>query len=144
MRSYRYVRAYLAGIALPTLVVCAAGSIAVVFFDRLEPAVQRALFLPIAAIPVLWGLWNVVWVALGPHRRVPIGWHGAILAALLIAVGVLLAARLDVSQVTPQRGSTVLVPTGVAYYVLWRYGVSFLNSLVGLDASRDDAAGRMP
>jgi hypothetical protein len=55
MRSHLYVRAYLAGIALPTLVVCAAGSIAVVFFDRLEPAVQRALFLPIAAIPVLWG-----------------------------------------------------------------------------------------
>jgi hypothetical protein len=48
MRSHLYVRAYLAGIALPTLVVCAAGSIAVVFFDRLEPAVQRALFLPIA------------------------------------------------------------------------------------------------
>src|SRR5262245_30500577 len=141
MRSHCYVRAYLAGIALPTLVVCAAGSIAVVFFDRLEPAVQRALFLPIAAIPVLWGLWNVVWVALGPHRRVQIGWHGAILPALLIGVGVLFAARL---VVTPQRGCTVLVPTGVAYSVLWRYGVSFLNSLVGLDASRDDAVGRMP
>jgi hypothetical protein len=104
MRSHPYVRAYLAGIALPTLVVCAAGSITVVFFDRLEPAVQRAMFLPIAAIPVLWGLWNVVWVALGPPRRVQIGWHGAILAALVIGVGVLLAGRLNVSDVTPQRG----------------------------------------
>ena len=143
MRSYRYVRAYLAGIALPTLVVCAAGSITVVFFDRLEPAIQRALFLPIAAIPVLWGIWNVVWVALGPRRRLQIGWHGAILAALLIGVGVLLAGRLHVSEVTPLRGSTVLIPTGVAYYLLWRYGVWFLNSLVGLDASRGDAPGQM-
>jgi len=142
MRSYRYVRAYVAGIALPTLVVCLAGSIAVVFFDRLEPAVQRALFLPIAAIPVLWGLWNVVWVALGPRRRVEIGWHGAILAALLIGFGVFLAGRLDVSEVTPLRGSAVLTPTGLAYYLLWRYGVSFLNSLVGLDASGDDVARR--
>src|SRR5262245_55823528 len=129
MRSYRYVRAYLAGIALPTLVVCVAGSITVVFFDRLEPAVQRALFLPIAAIPVLWGIWNVVWVALGPRWRLRIGWHGAILPALLIGVGVLLAGRLDLSDVTPLRGRTVLAPTGIAYYVLWRYGVSFLNSL---------------
>src|SRR5262245_30683902 len=141
MRSYRYVRAYLAGIALPTLVVCAAGSITVVFFDRLEPAIQRALFRPIAAIPVLWGIWNVVWVALGPRRRLQIGWHGAILAALLIGVGVLLAGRLDVSEVTPLRGSMVLIPTGVPYYVLWRYGVSLLNSLVGLDASRGGATG---
>src|SRR5262245_48909276 len=144
MRSHRYVRAYLAGIALPTLVVCAAGSVAVVFFDRLEPALQRALVLPIAANPVLWGLWNVAWVALGPRRRVQIGWHGAILAALLIGVGVLLAGRLGVSEVTPQRASTVLIPTGVAYYLLWRYGVSFLNSLVGLDASGDDVAEPMP
>jgi len=143
MRSHRYVRAYLAGIALPTLVVCAGGSMAVLFFNRLEPSIQRVLLLPIATNPVVWGIWNMVWVALGPRWRVQIGWHGAILAALLIGVGVLLAGRLDVSEVTPLRGGTVLVPTGVAYYLLWRYGVSFLNSLVGLGASRGDAAGQM-
>jgi hypothetical protein len=141
MRSHRYVRAYLAGSALPTLVVFAAGLIAVVFYDRLEPPVQRALLLPMATNPTIWGFWNVVRVALGPRRRVQIGWHGAMLAVLLIGVGVLLAGLLNVSEVTPERGGAALIPTGFAYYLLWRYGVSFLNAVVGLDGSRDDAAG---
>lgn len=138
--SHRYVRAYLAGIALPTLVVSAAGLIAVVFFDRMNPPFQRALLLPVAINPAIWGFWNVVWVALG-RRRIQIGWHGAMLAVVLIGVGVLLAGLLNVSEVTPERGGTVLIPTGLAYYLLWRYGVSFLNAVVGLDASRDKAAG---
>jgi hypothetical protein len=137
---HQYVRAYLAGIALPTLVVCVAGSMAVIFFDRLEPSIQRALLLPIATNPVLWGFWNVVWVALPPRSRFQIGWHGAILGVLLIGIGVLLAARLHVSEVTPQRAGMALIPTALTYYLLWRYGVSFLNALVGLDASLDNVA----
>jgi hypothetical protein len=140
MRSHRYVRAYLAGSALPTLVVSAAGLIAVVFFDRLEPPVQRALLLPVAINPAIWGFWNVLWVALGPRRRVQIGWHGAVLAVLLIGVGVLLARPLSVPEVTPERGGIVLLPTGFAYYLLWRYGVSFLNSVVCVDAPTKGAA----
>jgi hypothetical protein len=65
-------------------------------------------------------------------------------AALLIGVGVFLAGRLDVSEVTPQRAGAVLVPVAVAYYFLWRYAVSFLNSVVGLDVLRDDVAERIP
>jgi len=144
MRSHRYIRAYLAGVALATLVVGAAGSIAVLLFDRLEPAVQRALLVPTATNPVLWGFWNMLWVALRSRWSVRIGWHGAILAVLLIGVGTFLADRLEVSEVTPQRAGVVLVPTALSYYVLWHYGVSFLNSLVGLEASRDDIARRTP
>jgi hypothetical protein len=144
MRSHRYVRAFLAGIALPTLVVCAAELVAILFFDRMEPRIQRALLLPVATNPVAWGLWNVAWVACGRRWRVQIGWHGAILAALLIGVGVFLAGRLDVSEVTPQRAGAVLIPIAVAYYLLWRYAVSFLNSVVGLDVLRDNVAERIP
>jgi hypothetical protein len=140
VRAHRYVRAYLAGIAIPTVVVCVAGTIAVIFFDELEPSVQRALILPIAINPVIWGCWNVVWASLGPPRRAQIGWHGAVLAVLLTGLGLLLAPGLSVSGVTPRRGAAVLVPTGFAYYILWRYGVSFLNSLVGVDTARDETA----
>src|SRR5262245_56658459 len=138
VRAHRYVRAFLAGIAVPTVVVGVAGTIAVVFFDDLEPSVQRALILPIAINPIIWGCWNVLWAALGPPRRARIGWHGAVLAILLIGLGLLLAPRLSVSGVTLQRGAAVLVPTGFAYYILWRYAVSFLNSLVWIDIARDE------
>jgi hypothetical protein len=141
MRAHRYLRAYLAGIAVPTVVVCVAGTIAVIFFDYLEPSVQRTLILPIAINPVIWGCWNVLWAALAPSRRAQIGWHGAVLAVLLIGLGLLLAPRLNVSGVTPQHGAAVLVPTGFAYYVLWRYAVSFLNSLVDVDARDQTARG---
>jgi hypothetical protein len=110
MPSHRYVRAYLAGSSLPTLVVAAAGLIAVAIFDRLESPVQRALLLPTATNPAIWGFWNVLWVALGPRWRVQIGWHGVMLALLLISVGVLLAGPLNVSEITPQRAGAVLIP----------------------------------
>jgi hypothetical protein len=140
--AHRYIRAYLAGVALPTLVVCAAGLLIVGVFDRLDISVQRALILPLATNPLIWGVWNVAWVALGPQRRALIGWYGVLLAVLLIGVGLLVARRLDVSGITLREGAAALVPIGIAYYVLWRYGVSFLNSVVGLDARGDRAARR--
>jgi hypothetical protein len=137
MGGNRYIRAYLAGVALPTIVVCAAGPFIVGFFDRLDHTVQRALILPVAVNPLIWGLWNLLWVALHPQRRLPIGWHGVLLAVLLTGAGVWFAVRLDVSDVTPRGGVAALVPVGAAYYIFWRYGVSFLNSVVGLDAPGD-------
>jgi hypothetical protein len=139
--SHRYVRAYLAGVALPTIVVCAAGFLIVGPFDRFDLSVQRALILPLATNPFIWGFWNIAWVALSPQRRAPIGWHGAVLAVLLVAVGVLIGSRLGVSDITPQAGAAVLPPIGIAYYLLWRYGVAFLNSVVGLDGT--DSARRI-
>ena len=141
MRAHRYVRAYLAGIALPTIVVCAAGFPILGLFDRFDLSVQRALILPLATNPFIWGVWNIAWVALGPQRRVPIGWHGVLLAVLLISVGVLIAPRLGVSDVTPRGGAAVLAPIGSAYYLFWRYGVSFLNWVIGLDRAENDAKG---
>lgn len=135
--THRYIRAYLAGLALPAIVVCAAGVVAAAAYNRLAPWSQRALILPIAVNPVVWGLWNALWVALGPRNRIHIGWHGALLGALLIGLGVAIAPALGVPAVTPQKGALVLIPTVVAYYLLWRYAVAFLNSIVELDNVAD-------
>jgi hypothetical protein len=120
------------GIGLPAIVVCAAGLLAAVMFDRLAPPIQRAILVPVAGNPVIWGLWNVLWVAAG-SRRLPIGWHGTMLGVLLIATGVLAAPSLQVSAITPWIGAAVLLPTGLAYYVLWRWGVAFLNSVLAVE-----------
>jgi hypothetical protein len=138
--AHRNVRAFLAGVALPSIVVCAAELVAAAAYDRLAPPYQRALLLPIAVNPVVWGLWNALWFALGPGKRARIGWHGVLLGALLIGVGVLAAPALGVCGVTPQRGAIALIPTSAAYYVFWRYGVAVLNSLVGLDDGRGEVA----
>ena len=54
---------------------------------------------------------------------------------------VLIAPRLGVSDVTPRGGAAVLAPIGSAYYLFWRYGVSFLNWVIGLDRAENDAKG---
>jgi Ni/Fe-hydrogenase subunit HybB-like protein len=66
IRADRYTRAYLAGIALPTIVVCVAGLVIFGLFDRFDHSLQHALILPLATNPLLWGMWNVVWAMLGP------------------------------------------------------------------------------
>jgi hypothetical protein len=130
--THRYVRAFLAGIGLPTIVVCVAGLIAVVMFDGLAPPIQRAILVPIAVNPVIWGLWNVLWFASG-SRRLPLGWHGTILGVLLVAIGVLAAPSLQVSAITPEAGAAAALPTGIAYHVLWRWGVASLNSVLAVE-----------
>src|SRR4029450_8539718 len=92
--AHRYVRAYLAGVALPTLVVCAAGLLIVGVFDRLDISVQPALIVPLATNPLIWGIWNVAWVALGDQRRALIGWYGVLLADLLIGAGLVVGGGL--------------------------------------------------
>src|SRR6266487_3605783 len=103
-RAHRYIRAFLAGIALPTIVVGVVGLIVAIVFDRLDPPLQRTILVPIAANPVIWGLWNVLWVAAG-SRRLPLAWHGTGLSLLLVGIGVLAAPALDISVVTPRRGA---------------------------------------
>lgn len=90
IRADRYTRAYLAGIALPTIVVCVAGLVIFGLFDRFDHSLQHALILPLATNPLLWGMWNVVWAMLGPPRCALIGWHGVLLSVLLISIGVLI------------------------------------------------------
>ena len=76
-------------------------------------------------------------MGVGPARRLHIGWHGVLLAALLLAAGAVLASRLELLFVTPLSALAVLPPIGFAYYVIWRYGVAFLNDLLGLDEKDD-------
>jgi hypothetical protein len=79
------------------------------------------------------GSWNMLWIALGPGRRLQIGWHGVFLSCVMLGGGAVLAAGLGLFVVTPLSVLAVMPPLGFAYYVIWRYGVAFLNALVGLD-----------
>jgi hypothetical protein len=134
MRSHAYARAYMAGVAIPSVAVCLIGLVVGAhFFARIEPSLQRALVFPIVSNPPIWGVWNVLWVALGRERRLHIGWHGVVLSCVLIGAGAMAAPRLGLLFVTPLSALAMLPPTGCVYYVIWRYGVAFLNRVVGLD-----------
>lgn len=135
MTSHPYLRAYLAGIAAPTAYL-PFGLIAFIAAQRagmLPVALERVIVFPMAMVPNLWGLWNVLYVALARRgARWPIGFHGATLPVLLLPAGVLLTHALKIELFTPQRLAAVIPFALILYYLVWKYVVGFLNRLVGL------------
>ena len=133
MSNHPYLRAYLAGIAVPTmlmLVVLAVFAVAR-FIYNVPIAIERLLVFPMAVVPNLWGFWNMLYVRLN-LRRLPLGIYGSVLVVLLAPVGLALARALDIWIVTPGLVLTV-APVGlIVYYLAWKHIVGFFNQLLGV------------
>jgi hypothetical protein len=133
MSKHPYLRAYLAGIAVPTMLMLVVIIVFVVarFVYNVPIAIERLLVFPMAVVPNLWGVWNMFYVRLD-SRRLPLGIHGAALVVLLAPVGLALARALDIWIVTPGLVLTV-APVGlIVYYLLWKHIVGFLNQFLGV------------
>ena len=79
MNQHTYLRAYMAGITVPTiflLVVATVFCIARYVYDIPVP-VERVIVFPMAVVPNLWGLWNMLYLALHSRVNMSIGLHGA-------------------------------------------------------------------
>ena len=136
MNQHKYLRAYMAGVVVPTIVLLigvTAFCIARYFYNFPAP-LERVMIFPMAVVPNLWGLWNMLFVASHSRTHLSIGLHGALLPLLLGPLGILLTRTLDfqlpifTSHIFP-----VLALVGLtAYYLLWKYLVSFLNRAVNL------------
>lgn len=134
MNRHSYLRAYMAGVLVPTwfLLFILISFILARFVYGLPIPIERAAVFPMAIVPNLWGLWNLLYTAFELHRRMSLGWFGAILPALLMPAGVALAHALDIPFVSFTRAAVVL-PVGMAvYYLVWKHFVGFLNRVVGL------------
>ena len=132
MRGHPFLRAYMAGILLPTwlLPIVLAAFLTLHFTAHVPAGLERAMIFPMAVVPNLWGIWNALYVALGLRQRVSIGIFGAMLPVLLIPAGVALAATLDLRFYT-LRHAIVALPVAMAvYYLAWKYGVGFANGIV--------------
>src|ERR1035438_2923065 len=95
MNTHPYLRAYLAGIFIPTLVLPLLLTVFIVvrIVLKVPVPIEQAMIFPMAVVPSLFGLWNMLW--LGSHERthLPIGVHGAVLPLLMAPVGALVADR---------------------------------------------------
>jgi hypothetical protein len=136
MKTHPYVRAYLAGIGVPTpMMLCGLTAYLVArFVFSVTIPIERVAIFPLAVVPNAWGLWNVVYLAMHDRWRVPIGVHGAILPLLLLPSGYGLAILLKAEFIT---GNAPLVwlalPLALAvYYLVWKYLVNFCNHLLGV------------
>ena len=143
MQPRPYLRAYMAGIVVPTLFLLCIMTVYALTSYYLEVPSQfvfglparplaRALVFPMALVPNIWGVWNVLYASV----RSRVGWslaaHGALLPLLLIPGGVILARAFDVFTIQ-MRFALPVVPIGVAvYYLAWKYLVGFLNKEMGI------------
>jgi ABC-type sulfate transport system permease subunit len=136
MNQHKYLRAYMAGIVVPTIVIVlsvTAFCIARYAYNFSEP-LERVMIFPMAVVPNLWGLWNMLFLASHARTHLSIGLHGAVLPFILGPLGILLTSLLHFSipgfaaHIFP-----IIAPLGlVVYYLLWKYVVAFLNRVVNL------------
>jgi hypothetical protein len=147
MNTHPYLRAYVAGVFLPTLVL---PLLLVVFIvARIGLAVpvpiEQAMIFPMAVVPLLWGLWNMLYLWLHPRTSMPIGLFGAILPVLLMPLGATVASCLGVLVLGAHGATwfqacqvpyTLIAPCFLAalagYYLVWKYIVGFLNRALGI------------
>jgi hypothetical protein len=147
MNTHPYLRAFLAGAFVPTLVL---PLLLVVFIVvrlvlQVPIPIESGLVFPMALVPSLWALWNVLWLSSHSRTHLPIGLHGALLPLLLMPAGAVAATLLGI-LVLDAHGATwfhswylpyvwiapCFLAALAAYYLVWKYVVGFLNRTLGI------------
>jgi len=147
MNNHPYLRAYLAGIFIPTLVLplLLAVFIVVRIVLKAQVPIEQGLIFPMAIVPSLFGLWNILWLCSHERTHLPIGVHGAVLPLLMAPTGAMVAHCLNVLEfgtagvvwfhacAVPY---ALIAPCFLAalavYYLVWKYIVGFLNRVLGI------------
>src|SRR5215470_4145347 len=96
MNKHPYLRAYMAGIAVPTvfLLVVATGFTIVRYVYNIPVPIERVIVFPMAVVPNAWGLWNVLFIFWRDRLKMSVGLHGALLPFLLAPLGFVVAGLL--------------------------------------------------
>jgi len=136
MNRHPYVRAYLAGIACPTIFLLVVMTVYtfVRYVYNLPVPIERVIVFPMAFVPNLWGLWNVLYASILLKRQFSLGIFGGLLPLLLGPAGYFIARLLEfpfpafAHQIAP----FALPFAIVIYYLAWKYLVGFLNSELGI------------
>jgi len=147
MKIHPYLRAYMAGIVVPTIVLVFLLTAFIIarFGCHVPIPIELAMVFPMGVVPSLFGIWNMFHLWLGPHRHLPIGFHGAILPLILMPSGYLLGKTLGILKLTaegvlyfqafsvPYAFFGIALACGViAYYLVWKYLIGFFNQVLGI------------
>lgn len=147
MNSHPYLRAFLAGAFVPTLILplILTGFIVLRLALQFPLPIERGLVFPMGLVPLLWALWNMLWLGSHSRTRLPIGMHGALLPLVLVPCGALAGTALGILGVGSQGVTwfhsvhvpfTLIAPfflgALIGYYLAWKYIVGFVNRTLGI------------
>jgi hypothetical protein len=148
MNAHPYARAYMAGVAVPTifLLVILAGFIVLRLILRIPAPIERIIVFPVAVVPNVFGLWNMLYLKLRENREVSLGAMGALLPFVLAPLGGLVACSLGFLRTTSSgfeyfnmvEVNYIVLAAGFCvvaaiYYLGWKYLVGFFNRVVGIE-----------
>ena len=137
----------MAGIRVPTLVLplILTAFIVLRLGMQISFPIERGLIFPMALVPGLWGLWNMLWEWSHERTHLPVGAHGAFLPLLMVPAGAVIATRAGVlvlaaTSVTWFNALTVsyalialFLAVGITvYYLVWKYVVGYVNRVLGI------------
>lgn len=147
MNNHPYLRAYMAGISVPTplLLIALTLFFTARFVYNIPVPVERVIIFPMAIIPNLFGVWNMLHLVSREHTRLPLGVHGAILPFIIAPAGFLLGRCLGILQTTHSGFMyfgvveihytfiAVVFPVAlIVYYLVWKYLIGFFNQVAGI------------
>jgi len=147
MNRHLYLRAYMAGIVLPTVfLLIVVSALALVRVARHESLpIGPDLIFPMAIVPNVFGLWDMLYVKLHQRWQHPIGLHGAALPFFIGPAGFAFATATGIARL--QNGHIVyfelywipywyfLIAPFIAlavYYLVWKYVVGYFNRVLEL------------
>src|SRR5438128_3227029 len=136
MSAHPYLRAYMAGITLPTMFLLVIMTLFTVarYVCNIPVPIERVIVFPMAIVPNLWGAWNMLYLFLESRRRLPIGLHGAIIPFVWAALAFTITRI--VGFTIPAFALSIfpfVFPVAVlVHYLLWQHLVFFLNGLMGV------------
>jgi hypothetical protein len=149
MRTHPYLRAYMAGVVVPTILLLVMVSVFATLRFKVFPlvptpgeptlgtallfeAIGRAIIFPMAIVPNLWGLWNMLYLAIDGKAKLSLGLFGALLPILIVPFGLTLAYALGIFRFQLEWVIPFAATAMVAYYLVWKHAVGFLNAEVGI------------
>jgi len=136
MNNHPLLRAYLAGIAVPTIFLTTGATVCMLarYLYNASIPIERVIVFPMAFVPNLWGLWNVLHAAFFTQGRLSLGIFGCFLPLLLAPLGYFVARMVEFP--IPYHIFS-LAPIGlpvamILYYLAWKYLVGSLNAELGI------------
>ena len=128
-----YLRAYMSGVALPTMVV----PVVVAALSLQHPNghtfhLEDVAIFPIGLVPNAWGLWNMLYVWLRGRREIPVGLFGAALLVLLTPAAFGIQVAIGRVIWTPGLFAIGFPVALGGYYLAWKHIVARFNDVLGI------------
>jgi hypothetical protein len=137
MKTHPYLRAYMAGVTVPSVFLLFVFVVFCVIRFACNPEfpIERVLVFPMALVPAIWGVWNMVYLAMHTRRYIPLGAHGALVPLILVPVALVTAKALGFEFALAASWTIVILTVPllmIIYYLVWKFLVGFLNEMLGI------------